>query len=96
MKCFVAILITALYFGNPTKNQHRKKITNTFCEITSVKCNDILDNASYVASQNNLEYTSYYLFSTCKAKDITVSYGLLGFVKIRNRHLISLVSIFKI
>jgi len=94
MKCFIAILLTAMFFGNPTKNQHRKKITTVVCEISNVKYTDVIDNASYVAAQKNLEYKSYYFFSTCKINNKTVSTGIIGFVTIKNESLLRGLSFF--
>ena len=92
MRCFIIILLTAMFFGNPTKNDHRRKLTDLFCEITSSPCGEMVDNASYIAAKKNLQYKDYYLFSTCLIKGRIVSVGMIGYVRIRNAATIKLIS----
>lgn len=84
MKCFIAILLTAMFFGNPTKNQHRKKITDAVCSVMQKSCGDLIDNASYIAAKKAIVYEDYYLFSVCKINDKVVSFGIFGIVRVRN------------
>jgi phenylpyruvate tautomerase PptA (4-oxalocrotonate tautomerase family) len=88
----ILVLFTALFFGNPSEEQHKKKIAESILTMLRLDTGNKAQEFTARILVDEVTYKNYYLISVCSAEGTVISYGFLRIVEIDQSLLLKFIT----